>query len=388
MVIFKWPISSYFGWGVYGLNLLLSWWRVIGPSLLTSAEINESAIVLNDLEKERLKPALDQSRALHDRLRAHDRFDAAMLHAMGNDLLSSVGISELSGNPNLGIVFCDSTEFSNEARERASLCELMVAGSTWNCEILKHAGLGPSIMIPQGIDPSRFHPGQRTGLFADRFTIFSGGKLEFRKGQDLVLLAFRAFAQRHAEALLITAWSSPWSHLARSVEENSAISPMRFRPNGKVDCKTWAIGNGILSHQVLDLGVIANSELPNLYREMDVALFPNRCEAGTNLVAMECMACGVPAILSRNTGHLDLIASDRCIPLERQTALDGASRLGWGESDVEEIIESLEIVYRDRSAARDLGVRSAEFMTRMTWDQTASRLAEVIRPYQQERIHA
>ena len=39
-------------------------------------------------------------------------------------------------------------------------------------------------------------------------------------------------------------------------------------------------------------------------QEADVALFPNRCEGGNNLVALEAIASGVPTILSANTGHL------------------------------------------------------------------------------------
>jgi hypothetical protein len=44
--------------------------------------------------------------------------------------------------------------------------------------------------------------------------------------------------------------------------------------------------------------------MPQILREIDVAVVPNRFEGGTNLVAMECMACGMPVILSANTGYL------------------------------------------------------------------------------------
>jgi glycosyltransferase involved in cell wall biosynthesis len=386
-VIFECKISSYFGWGVLGLNLLLSWWKVQGPSLLTSVQFAESDLALNALERTRLQPALEQSRALQTWLRtgAGGRLDVPIpvLHPLGNGFVVgvSVGGVRLSGKPNVGLIVCESTEFSHEARQRAKSYDLMVAGSTWNREILEHSGLGPAVVVFQGVDPSHFHPGPRAGWFGDRFTVFSGGKLEFRKAQDLVLLAFRVFAQRHPEALLVTAWSSPFPQFARSVEVNQAIGPVCFQSNGKVDAKAWAVANGIAAEQVLDLGAVPNAELPHLYREMDVALFPNRCEGGTNLVAMECMACGVPLVISNNTGHLDLIASDRCISLVRQNAIPGADHLGWGESDIEEILEGLEAVWRDPAAARALASRAAEFMTRLTWDETARRLAEVLEPY-------
>jgi glycosyltransferase involved in cell wall biosynthesis len=102
---------------------------------------------------------------------------------------------------------------------------------------------------------------------------------------------------------------------------------------------------------VVDLGALPISAMLRLYREMDVGLFPNRCEGGTNLVAMECMAFGVPVILSRNTGRLDLVAPDRCFPLEQQSRTDGAEHVGWGQSDVGEIVETLEASGANRRAA-------------------------------------
>jgi glycosyltransferase involved in cell wall biosynthesis len=39
----------------------------------------------------------------------------------------------------------------------------------------------------------------------------------------------------------------------------------------------------------------------------DIAVFPNRAEGGTNLVAMECIASGIPTILNPETGQRDLL---------------------------------------------------------------------------------
>ena len=51
-----------------------------------------------------------------------------------------------------------------------------------------------------------------------------------------------------------------------------------------------------------------NRQLPHLIKQADVAVFASRCEGGTNLMAMETLACGVPTLISANTGHLDLLA--------------------------------------------------------------------------------
>jgi glycosyltransferase involved in cell wall biosynthesis len=123
--------------------------------------------------------------------------------------------------------------------------------------------------------------------------------------------------------------------------------------------------------------------MPAVLREMDVALFPNRAEGGTNLVAMEAMACGLPVILSRNTGHIDLIDGDNCYPLDDQrpasrgfAGIDGVP--GWGESRIDEIVARLEQIFTDRAEARRRGQRAAEFMARLTWRETARRMKDIV----------
>jgi glycosyltransferase involved in cell wall biosynthesis len=155
-----------------------------------------------------------------------------------------------------------------------------------------------------------------------------------------------------------------------------------------VDVASWAVASGVPANQVLDLRFVPNASLPPVLREMDVALFPNRCEGGTNLVAMECMACGVPAILSKNTGHLDLIEEGNCYALERQGELAGREGAfgdvaGWGESEVDEIVAALEAAYADRDGARRRGLAGAETLKRHSWAATARGMKDAVLPLAQ-----
>jgi len=183
-------------------------------------------------------------------------------------------------------------------------------------------------VLLQGIDPSLFHPAPRRGLVNERFVVFSGGKLEYRKGQDLAVLAFSRFARRHPDALLLMAWGSPWPGIARNLAGRSAAAEVPFDAEGRPDHAAWTEANGIPPSQVRHLPPLPSVAMPRLLREADVALFPNRAEGGTNLVAMECMACGIPTILSANTGHLDLVQDDTCLPLLQQAPIPGPSYRG------------------------------------------------------------
>src|SRR5271155_1892792 len=90
--------------------------------------------------------------------------------------------------------------------------------SLWVRAGTRKSGITNTRMILQGADRSLFYPAPRRRLFPGRFLIFSGGKPEPRKGQDIVVAAFRIFARRHPEAMLVTAWHSPWPQLARGMD--------------------------------------------------------------------------------------------------------------------------------------------------------------------------
>ncbi len=98
---------------------------------------------------------------------------------------------------------------------------------------------------------------------------------------------------------------------------------------------------------------------------------------------MECLACGIPTILSANTGHLDLLQDDIAIPLLRQGRARSPHHdtTDWGESDVEEMVEALETMWRDRTAAAALGERAARFMAGMTWAHQLDLLLRAVQPF-------
>jgi glycosyltransferase involved in cell wall biosynthesis len=388
VVLFQWGVSSYFGWGIYGLNMMLSWAARTDLLPVTLAPIDRSRIDVDRLESARLEPGLRRSAEWQDRLKGAAGqtvpTSELMLEIVQNGLIPGKAAygTTMQGSPSIGVAFLERTQFPPDASERLRRYPLIVAGSTWNRELLQEVGAPSVALVLQGVDPSHFHPAPRRGLFKDRFVVFSGGKLEFRKGQDLVLRAFRIFALRHQEAMLLTAWGSPLPHFARSITDPGLVGP-RVGANGQVDVAGWTLANGIAEDQVLHCGAMPNRAVARIMREADVALFPNRAEGGTNLVAMECMACGVPVILSANTGHLDLLNDSAAIGLWRQKPIAGDDHRGWGASEVDEIVAALESVHANPFAARALGQKGAAFMQNLTWAGQLDRLAELVKPYAQ-----
>jgi glycosyltransferase involved in cell wall biosynthesis len=384
LIVIDWQVSSYHGWGVLGLNMMLNWASRQGFMVCSSLPVDPGMFELNPIERWLMDPLLINSKNINSKLQGLNgtaRMSCAVLHALGNNLSGVERPLRLVGTPSIAMVFFEWSSFDTTARDRASRFPLIVVGSSWNKDVLAALGINQVAVVLQGIDAGHFHPGPRMGWFGDHFAVFSGGKLERRKGQDLVLQAFRIFAERHRDALLVTAWHSLWPQLARSLNVNPSVQPVPFTDEGRIDAFAWTQANGISPQQVFHLGPVPNAQVAHVLREMDVALFPNRAEGGTNLVAMECMACGVPTILSANTGHRDLIDDGNCFALTRQGRVGDPGCQHWGESNIEEILEMLELAYCDRTEANARGRRGAEMMASLTWARQLDKLAEVIRPY-------
>ena len=381
-VIIQWTLSSYYGWGIYGLHLALNWAADPAIEAISAVDIRLDQLSIDAVRRQALMPFFRRSielqasfeRVANRAITAH----APVLIALGNDFVGSTAAHNvtLDGTPSIGVIFFENA-MDAAALERAKRFALVVTGSTWNEQLLRAYGVEQVRTVVQGIDPTHFHIAPKLGLLPDRFLIFSGGKAGIRKGQDLVLAAFKIFAARHSEAVLVTAWHSPWPHLARTLDRTGKAAPVAFNKDGAVDVHAWARANGVQSNQILDLGNVPNALMPSVLREMNVAVFPNRAEGGTNLVAMECMACGLPVILSRNTGHLDLIENDNCYALDRQQPVAGAFAgvdgvAGWGESDVDELVAGLEQVFGDQTEATRRGRLAANTLSKLSWAATAA----------------
>ena len=65
-----------------------------------------------------------------------------------------------------------------------------------------------TILIHQGIDQSSFNGAIEPKLVKRSLVIFAGGKLEIRKGQDIVIEAYKKLIKDYPDALLIACWAN------------------------------------------------------------------------------------------------------------------------------------------------------------------------------------
>jgi glycosyltransferase involved in cell wall biosynthesis len=384
-VLLKWQASNASGWGLLALNVFQHWAcdpdiepRIgcpIGPDALSG---------MDPLREMAIRPAVEASNRFAAELALGDvdlcGRRVVVLDPVGNEFLTTPPFR--LGMRTIGRCVFENTQL-RDAQHRLERYDSLLCASHWNADLLRANCRIPVTMIHEGIDHSQFFAGPRSGVLdLGHFYIFSGGKIEFRKGQDLVLLAFREFAAHHDDAVLVTAWHSPWPQHSAGFQGRLA-HPLVQNAQGELEITRWAVENGIDPRQFIELPRTSNHMMPSILREMHCSVQVSRCEPCTNLPAKEAMACGVPVILANNTGVRDLVDAGNCVPLEYQSPVFGAAARGtegWGESSVEEIIAALEMLYTDTRARAQIAARGAQWIVeqRRTWRDHAATLKEFL----------
>ena len=260
---------------------------------------------------------------------------------------------------------------------------MFIAISQWNADYLKSLDVGPVHLCYQGIDPSLFYPASASGLYHNRFVIFSGGKFEYRKGQDIVLAAFKRFHAKHPDALLVTCWQNLLQPNAEAFALAGHCDTVpEAAPDYGLQMAPWLLKQGLPPDSFIELPFTHNLLMPTVLHECDMAVFPNRCEGGTNLVAMEAMACGLPTYVSYNTGQKDLVDLIGANALRSQKQVKATPSMetvvDWGESDVEEVVAAMEHVYTNREESRRAAAVVAERMKNWAWSGLNEKLLQIV----------
>lgn len=260
--------------------------------------------------------------------------------------------------------------FSEQDLERLrQFDDRIITVSEWNARALNGLGIKAKC-VHLGVDTEMFKPTEErrpiTGRWGrDTFVVFSGGKAEYRKGQDIVIAAFRDFNERYPNSVLVTNWYNHWAHTAmEGFSHSEYVSGPPSSRDGSLDIHSWVRRNGIPDYAHMDIGLVGRQRLVEVLQGVDVAVFPNRCEGGTNMAAMECLSAGVYTLLSAGHGHADLLKAHMGDRIEASGELVG----GWAESDKKHLVRSLELAYENPEETQRRGHTFAGLIRTGGWD--------------------
>jgi glycosyltransferase involved in cell wall biosynthesis len=375
------PIGNDFGWGVCGKYLARSLSKY--SKLKCISDDFEIKAVGNELEYEFLKNRMaPKSEVLALKVQDYPVVEHPVIQAIGNHNLEPWGL-DLRGCLRVGYTFFERSVINGSCIEKArDRFDIIVTGSGWCEKVLREHGIESVTTVRQGVDPKLFNPihGQKD-YFRDKFVVFSGGKFEYRKGQDLVIRAYKVLQDRHKDVMLVNSWFNRWGQSIVTMQ----VSPyIRFSIESRdyvTAINKILYNNGVDIKRTVTLLPKSHTEMAEIYKNSDVGLFPNRCEGGTNLVLMEYMACGKAAVASYTSGHRDIINEKNSVMIENLTPLT-LPRHGnwagvWDEPDLDEVIANLEWAYQNRDECHAIGKQAAEDMSLLTWEHTAMRFLDI-----------
>lgn len=331
---FSWPLDDYTDRGIFGTQLVLSLLANERFEPLLSQPITATSHI-NPLQRSRLQ-------LLRSQAQAPDGFRLMLLDDRTQP-------DDLTANPahTIGIAVFAKTHINLELIHQMQALRAIVVGSTWNAAVLQHYGLNPVQLPLHGVDPVLFQPHAQAELLRDRFVVFSNCCAE-PSSQKLLLTAFKPFAARHQEALLLMA-GTPLNHL-----------------------------HGVDPKQVLAIEAIPYPLLGQVLRAVDVVVFPSNCEVGINPTIAASFACGRPTILVNAAANQDLIQQNLGFPWHWSHQLQfppGEVEAEEGDASVgEEFVETLEYIFTNPQAARTRGTIAADFIHNFSWSRIAATL--------------
>jgi glycosyltransferase involved in cell wall biosynthesis len=148
---------------------------------------------------------------------------------------------------------------------------------------------GATAIIPNGVDTNRFKPDRQArevfrskmGIAADAFVLFFAGKLDERKGLDVLLDIYRQLKTKHPNVVLL---------LAGDYGSKGKLEKlMNFTEQRGMSLSAGEWGGVVTVGQVDDI--------EQCFQSSDVFVFPSRQE-GFGTVQVEALACGLPCAVN------------------------------------------------------------------------------------------
>ncbi|MCS7014881.1 MAG: glycosyltransferase family 4 protein [Gemmatales bacterium] len=271
----------------------------------------------------------------------------------------ALGLKYRTGIPYLIYVHGEDVEIAWRCREYRYMVQqvlnsarMLVVNSRFTAGILRHKWKIPSrklrILHP-GVDTDFFVPATWP-MSKNRFNVLCPGRLQQRKGQD-VLLRAAVLARMHIPSLkIIIAGDGPDRRLIQELITKLSLQ----------DIVTWIPSPD-------------DRELRRLYWEADVVVLPNReidgdCE-GFGIVLLEAQACGKPVLCGNSGGT-------------RETLLPDRSGFVRDCSDPRVLAEALIMLYEARNRLASVGQSGSQWVRRMfDWSVLIPKAQNLFRNY-------
>lgn len=370
------PIANNYGWGICGLELTKALDRVTG---------NQDAVQLFDPNPNSL---LKEFVPITWNPKFPETVEETMLHAIQGATMFPLNLLTWSRTRNIGLCFIEDPDLAERYLSVAnSYFDHIITGSAWCTKQLRKRGFPSVSTAIQGVDSNVFCPGPEKPP-SDKFVIGSFGKFEYRKGQDIVIAAFKQLMDKYPDMHLLCGWGNLWPETMDTMAASKLIEYCKVGGDWKTRCKAIFMLNKIPASRYTLPDMVPHEEMAPIYRGVHYGVFPSRCEAGTNLPVMELASCGVPASVSWATGHLDVVGEikNASASMELRSINSGRAHFSGpidrhndcSEVDPRDVASFIEVSYTHRELVANAGLEKSQFMKRFTWDKMAESVLEYV----------
>lgn len=353
-------------YGLCGLNLTKSLVElghevalfIIGQPLLTNQKDTE-VIAQCYLNQERYDSNAASVRLWH-------QFDLAQ--HVGRGIRAGFPIFELD-------------DFNEREKWHLSQQDILLCCSNWAKKILQKYVDREIFVVPLGVDKSIFninnsslneHVDQNADYDSNRGVVrfLNIGKIEYRKGHDILVNAFCDAFEPTDNVQLFMSWSNPFLSDEETAEWTKLYKESKL--GEKIIFLPW------LPDQ---------SNLVKLIGKVNCGIFPSRAE-GWNLPALEMLACGKSVIATDYGGHTEFLDSENAELVEideLEDAFDGKWFFGqgkWaqiGDRQYAQLVYHMRQVYNKyRQNPKHINQKGVETADKFSWQNSAEKLVEAI----------
>jgi glycosyltransferase involved in cell wall biosynthesis len=254
--------------------------------------------------------------------------------------------------------------------EYLSESDLVWVPSKWAKRTLEAHGLDGSTIdvVPEGVDPSIFHPHMRGRISKDnQFRFYMCGKYEERKGYPELLEGFKRAFGNSSKVKLCLKSDNFHSDLVRGTSKNDELH----------QCLDAL---GLRNAQVIS-GQYSSADLALINSFVDAQVFSSRAE-GWGLPLLEGLASGLPTICSYYSGQTEYLEAVkdqvRLLPYQLQKVSDlgaigqGAQGSSWAVASPDDIATALLDVYSNYASWQSSGFSASRVVReKFSWSQAA-----------------
>jgi D-inositol-3-phosphate glycosyltransferase len=222
---------------------------------------------------------------------------------------------------------------------------------------LYHIDTNKVIVIPPGVDVSRFYPippdeaKDYIGIPPEDRMVLYVGRIEPLKGLDVLFEAMGRFCQHthtdQAHLHLTIIGGDPEAGPEKMSVEMSRLKELREKYG--------------LEEMVTFRGKQDQDTLPYYYSAAEVVVVPSHYES-FGMVALEAMSCGTPVVASQVGGLAYLVK-------------DGVTGYTVPVGDPHELCNHLRDLMEDRDLRKKMGEQAASFAQEYAWENIAARIS-------------